>query len=286
MSGVQVLLHNLSPCFISQTSCGTATNGMVANSVDRVSLFTFPAVTTASAVNDYNCGSNTSATAPYATPFPATSTYQLVGFSSDYRISDTATSLKSSSNVVAAVGGNSGSPCMQAIGGFGTFYAQVIYAAQASLVAEQKLYPNSQNVLILLSDGDATATCTTAIAGTCTIGDMPGASTTSGTYISTVNECHQAITAAAAAAAAGTKVYAVAYGAEASGCTTDTPAITPCQTMEQIASSPEYFFSDYTATGGSNTCISASQPVTGLNQIFQAVAADLGVVKLIPNNTP
>ena len=115
---------------------------------------------------------------------------------------------------------------------------------------------------------------------------MPGASTTSGVYMSTRQQCHQAITAADAAAAAGTRVYAVAYGAEASGCATDTsPAITPCQTMQQIASSPEYFFSDYTATGGSSSCISASQPVTGLNQIFQAIATDLTNAKLIPNNT-
>jgi 3D (Asp-Asp-Asp) domain-containing protein len=103
--------------------------------------------------------------------------------------------------------------------------------------------------------------------------------------MATTQQCHQAITAAAAAAAAGTRVYAVAYGAEASGCSTDTPAITPCQTMQQIASAPAYFFSDYTATGGSSSCISASQPVTSLNQIFQTIAVDLGVVKLIPNNT-
>ena len=104
--------------------------------------------------------------------------------------------------------------------------------------------------------------------------------------MSTLQECHQAITAAQVAAAAGTKIYSVAYGAEASGCTTDTtPAITPCETMKGIASSPNYFFSDYTATGGSSTCISASQPVTGLNQIFQVIATDLTQVKLIPNNT-
>ena len=93
-------------------------------------------------------------------------------------------------------------------------------------------------------------------------------------------------TAAQNAATAGTRVYAVAYGAEASGCTTDTsPTITPCQTMEGIASNSAYFFSDYTATGGSSSCISASQPVTGLNQIFQVISTDLTEVKLIPNNT-
>ena len=115
---------------------------------------------------------------------------------------------------------------------------------------------------------------------------MPGASTSSGTYPSTLQQCHQAVTAAAAAAAAGTRVYSVAYGAEASGCSTDTsPAITPCATMQGIASNSEYFFSDYTATGGSSSCVSASQPITGLNQIFTTILVDLSSVKLIPNNT-
>jgi hypothetical protein len=81
-------------------------------------------------------------------------------------------------------------------------------------------------------------------------------------------------------------VYTVAYGAKASGCATDTsPSITPCQAMERMASSPGYFFSDYTATGGSSSCISASQPVSSLNQIFQVIAGDLTVSKLIPNGT-
>jgi hypothetical protein len=275
LAGVQILLQGLSPCSPSEANCGAVTGGNVANSVDRVSILTFPAVTTATAADDYNCGGAPSIV-DYATPFPATSTYQVVDFSSDYRTSDTTTSLNSSSNLVGAAKGNGGSPCLQAIGGAGTYYAQVIYAAQAYLVAEQSSYPNAQNVMILLSDGDSNATSA----------HMPGASTTSGTYASTLQQCHQAVTAAAAAAAAGTRVYSVAYGAEASGCSTDSsPAITPCQTMQRIASSPEYFFSDYTATGGDGSCISASQPVTGLNQIFQAIVSDLSTAKLIPNNT-
>jgi len=36
MQGVQILLKGLSPCLPSESSCGTATGGMVANSYDRV----------------------------------------------------------------------------------------------------------------------------------------------------------------------------------------------------------------------------------------------------------
>jgi Flp pilus assembly protein TadG len=276
LSGVRILLSGLSPCSPSLSSCGASSGGNVANSVDRVTLLTFPPVTATSVADDYNCGSTNPTIVPYAYPFPATSTYQILGFQSDYRTSDAATSLNSSSNLVTAVGGRSGCSGLLAIGGDGTYYAQSIYAAQAYLVAAQSLYPTSKNVIVMLSDGNANAVAA----------KMPGASTTSGVYVSTLQECHQAVTAAQAAAAAGTRVYAVAYGAEASGCTTDTsPSITPCQTMEGIASSPSYFFSDYTATGGDSTCISASQPVTGLNQIFQVIATDLTEVKLIPNNT-
>ena len=275
MQGIQILLKGLSPCLASESSCGTATSGMVSNSVDRVSLLTFPPVSTSTAADDYNCGKTTPTIVPYTTPFPSTSTYQIVNFSSDYRASDTATSLSTTSNVALAAGTKSGCG-IQAIGGDGTYYAQAIYTAQAYLVSEQSSYPNAQNVMIMLSDGDSNASSS----------KMPGASTTSGTYPSTIQQCAQAVTAAAAAAKAGTKVYAVAYGAESSGCSTDTkPAITPCQTMQGIASTSEYFFSDYTATGGTSSCVSASQPVTGLNQIFTAILQDLSSVKLIPNNT-
>ena len=286
MAGVQVLLKGLSPCLPNLVSCGTVTNGNVAGSFERVSLMSFPPVTTGTVANDYNCGGTSPSTAAYATPFPSTSTYQIVNFSSDYRSSDTATTLRSSSNLVAAAAGNSNLPCFIAKGGYGTYYAQAIYAAQTYLVAEQAKFPNSQNVIILLSDGDANSTCTASSGGVCTAGDLVGASTTSTTYPSTLQECHQAVTAAQAAAAAGTRVYAVAYGSPTTGCVTDTnPTITPCQTMQQIASAPGYFFSDYTATGGSNACVSASQPATALKDIFQAIVSDFTVSKLIPNNT-
>jgi Flp pilus assembly protein TadG len=277
LAGVRTLLGGLSPCLPSQANCGTVTGGTVANSVDRVSLFTFPAVTTATVANDYNCSGNSPAIVGYTYPaLPASATYQIIGFSSDYRTSGTAGTLNTSSNLVDAVGGKSGCTPLQAIGGKSTYYAQVIRMAQASLAAQLSANPNSQNVLVILSDGDAEASST----------DMPGASTSSKVYMSTKQECHQAITEAAAAATAGTRVYTVAYGATSSGCTTDSsPSITPCQTMQQMASSPAYFFSDYTASQGNGSCVSASQPVTGLSGIFTVILQDLTGAKLVPNGT-
>lgn len=269
LAGVQVLLSNLSPCGSSLTTCGTVTSGNVANAVDKVSIYTFPGVTAATAPYDYNCGGNIT-TAAYS--YPTLPNYQVVGFSSDYRGSDTSTALSTTSNLVQAAGGKTGCSGLQNPGGYGTYYAGVIYAAQAALVAAQTA--GSQNVIILLSDGDASAKSS----------QMTSLNNT-GTYPSVVDQCAQAVTAAAAATAAGTRVYSVAYGAASSGCSTDKSGITPCQTMQQIASAAQYFFSDYTATGGSSSCISASQPTSGLNQIFTEIAGDLSVSRLIPDST-
>ncbi len=276
LAGIRVLLSTLSPCAAGLTSCGTATSetatvgANVPNPVDEVGLFVFPGLTSTSQVpNDYACP----AKSPTITTYNNSPVYQIIALSSNYRTSDTA-ALNASADLVIATGGGC-SNGVAAPGGEGTFYAGVIDAAQANLVANAR--PNTKNVIILLSDGNATATKKQMGTG--------------GTSYPYTNECHQAITEAQAAANAGTMVYSVAYGAEASGCTTDSPGITPCQTMQQIASSPGIipnpanFFSDYTASGGTSSCISAARPTSSLNQIFQEIADDLTVSRLIPNNT-
>ena len=287
LSGIQTLLGTLSPCGASQASCPQLGGGQVKNAVDQVSLLTFPAVTSATVADDYNCSGNQPTIMPYPLPSapnykPATTpTYQVVGFSGDYRTSDTAASLSTSSNITIAAGAKTGCSGVQAIGGEGTYYAGVIYAAESLLVTQQAAYPGTSNALILISDGEAQATTSEGLSNS-------GVSKTSGVYPSSVQQCHQAVTAAQWAAqqgVGGTRVYAVAYGAESSGCTTDTtPTITPCQTMQQIASSPAYFYTDYSST--SNGCVSASQPTTTLNQIFTEIGGDFTVARLIPDNTP
>jgi Flp pilus assembly protein TadG len=287
LAGVQTLLGELSPCGASQASCTQLGGGQVKNPVDQVSLLTFPAVTSASVADDYNCSGSSPTIMPYPLPTapnytPATTpTYQIVGFSGDYRTSDTATSLSTSSNIAIAAGAKKSCTGLQAIGGEGTYYAGVIYAAESLLVTQQAAYPGTSNALILISDGEAQATTSKGLSAS-------GVSTTSGVYPSSVQQCHQAITAAQWAAqqgVGGTRVYAIGYGSESSGCTTDTkPAITPCQTMQQIASSPQYFYTDYTST--SNSCVSASQPTASINQIFTEIAGDFTVARLIPDNTP
>jgi Flp pilus assembly protein TadG len=170
---------------------------------------------------------------------------------------------------------------------------------------------------------------------------------TNGTYPSVIDACQQAITASQYAAAWGTRVYTVAYGSEIGGCLyysngvgsatstvlqgkTDgsgqgsdvTPLvlsgslnipissitqITPCTTIENMASDMAYFYSDANqevpvgrgqgwgwggAGSGSNlnsvdtNCTSTVHTsLTSLNDIFQDIYGSLTAARLIPNNS-
>jgi hypothetical protein len=304
--GVRVLLQALSPCNVALSSCGAVTAGTlgagnVVGSVDRVALFSFPNVSTSTVADAYDCSSTNATSMVYTFPTAGattytplnSSTYEDVGFSSDYKTSDTATTLNpapkgnSGNNLVKAAGGLSSCTAMGNPGGEGTYYAGAIYAAQSALVAEQAAFPGSQNVLIIISDGEAGTSYTD-------LGLKSNNSAT--TYPGYKQQCAQAVTAGQNVAtpnafgngAIPTRVYSVAYGATAStsDCSMDkSPTITPCQTMQGIASSPQNFFSDYTASQGGGACISASRPTTGIAQIFAIIAGDLAVAHLISNST-
>jgi len=223
-------------------------------------------------------------------PYPQM-TYQVTygigdanGFVSDYRTSNSATTLNNSgsnqSNIVLAAGGKSGCTGINGPGGEGTYYAGVIYAAQAALTAEATLHKGSQNVMILVSDGAATASSSQMATGT----QSTTVATSGGSYPSYKNECQQAVTAAQYATNHGTTVYAVAYGAQSSGCTTDSGSYaSPCYTMSKIASSPATFYSDDSVSGIYSNC-PAGKSVSSLNTIFNQIAGQLTIARLIPNN--
>ena len=328
--GVQTLLEQLSPCNTA-LGCGALTNGVAANALDQVAIFTFPNVTAGTANNDYNCSGTNPSIPVYslpsssATTYPAgasgiaanTATYQITPFLSDYKSGDAGTTLFTSSDLAMATGAgtnNGGSACsgMQAPGGDGTYYAGVIYAAQAALTAqaatEISTNPNAnpQNIMIILTDGEANAKAS-KIAATDAGGNpigkantFPaggGATSSLSNYPSVYNQCQQAVAAANYAKAQNTLVYAIAYGSESSGCTTDLSGpqanISPCMVMSQMASPntydpttglPDkvYFYSDYTQSGSSSSCVSPGSPLTGISSIFSAIAGDLLTVRLVP----
>jgi Flp pilus assembly protein TadG len=264
------------------------------------------------------------------------------GFESDfYQPNATTGGLNPSSLLVKALGytgtskktgylkpmstfGSSGTGIMGSGGGTGiTYYASVIYAAQTALVAEQTLYPQTQNAIIFLSDGQANLSATDFPSGTSPVSTIPAtqgfqALTGNGLYPDDSDECQQAIIAAQNATNAGTAVFSVAYGSEDTGCgvsggggtdTTTLPLVdyplgslnvsfsyktlTPCITMENIASPPtvanqvttSYFYSDYLQSGTKGSaCQDDSHPITSMNDIFKSIRTHFQTAALLPNN--
>jgi Flp pilus assembly protein TadG len=273
-NGVSILLQDLSPCNTA-IGCGAVSNGVAANALDSVAIFTFPNVTTGSTNDDFNCsGANptipvysfpTTGSSTYAPTGSSTATYQITPFLSDYRSSDAASAgLVTGSELVMTTGSGkkNGSSCpgMSAPGGDGTYYAGVIYAAQSALTAQaaSEVAADSTvvpvNIMIILSDGEANASsskmATTTTGGVTVNRSNPwpsggGATSYATNYPSALDQCQQAVAAANyAKQVGGTQVYTIAYGSESSGCTTDTTGpqknITPCQVMSQMASATVY----------------------------------------------
>jgi len=218
-----------------------------------------------------------------------------------------------------ATGGLNGAPG-NTNGGV-TYSASPIYAAQAALIAEQKTYPGTQNAIIVLSDGQDNMPAgaddfPSEQNATLASGTGYSAPTGTGLYPDINDECQQAIMAAQAATTAGTRVYAVSYGSESQGCsytvgtkgtsgsygtdnttvatganaTFTAATITPCVTMENVASSLQYFYSDYNqtdeGTGVNKNCIDNAHSVSDLKDILLAVGADFTRPRLLPSNAP
>jgi hypothetical protein len=317
--GVQSLLNDLYPCGVGQTCASSTTY------VDSVSLFVFPAVTGATATKDSSCPTSNPTIVSYTFPdppsntaLPAGDTYEVTGFADNYKTTDASTTLNQAAPIVIAAGDSGQSNCtgIQAPGGEGTYYAQVVYAAQAALLAQQAANPGSQNAIILLSDGDATACASNAntAAGACntksqlvaTQGTLNGTGTKttnasgyqSYAYPSALGMCGQAVLAAQAAATAGTTVYTIGYGSLTSGgCTSDAtnsasvstngggwgPKGQPCQAMAAMASAQVNFYSD--DGSGCQASAPSNQNLTKLTAIFRAITANLSSPRLIPNGT-
>jgi len=305
--GVQTFLNELAPCAANYPSCGSHP------SVDEVGLMVFPGLcsSTNSGVTTSNCPAvgasgltNTTANSTYAPKdyaCPSTNPpiakynnnpeYLVLGFQNDYRASDTA-ALNWSSGLVDAVGAGTSNCGVGTPGGEGTFYAGAIVAAQQYLTANHTT--NVQDIMIVLSDGDASSSSTQmggSVNQTVSKSDIAGMNNS---LWSSTGECKQAVNAATWAQkqtqsdGTSTKIYSISYGSETSGCSTDTsPTMTPCQTMSGIASQPvsRYFFS-VPQNGGTTVCTGEgypSVPITQLNQVFTTIAGDLTSARLIPN---
>jgi hypothetical protein len=380
MNGIQTMLQGLNPCLGGVTNCLASSS----NAKVRVSLFSFPNVTTNTVAYDYNC-QGTPQAAAYTLPVIPTSstldgyipftysnttqvynywtqqyttttttwtaTYQITppnvgnadanGFLSDYYSSGG--SLNSSSILVKAIGNGSTSGCFTppdtstVTGGGGsgyygysgvTYFAGAIYAAQTALLAEQAEVANlgitSHNAIIFVSDGQANAPYNmfpqaTSTASNTTDGisvtyagsstkNLTGTASSFGIYPDYNDNCQQAIAAAQYVKSLGTRFYAVAYGSESSGCTSNSGGmdssvvvtgslnvpitrvsqVIPCTTMEDMASPVGnlsglwYFYTDGSSVH--NGCSDTSHTSKNLSSIFGAIAATFKNARLISNS--
>ncbi len=259
---------------------------------NQVGFMTFPPVDTSGKNDDTTCpnsggklgsgdvlpyGSTTTTTTGKGNNKTTTTTSTTAGASA-YTLVDLGGGFSSGGNLVSnnpgvILAGGGGSNCkgLQAAGGVGTYYADALQYAQAALPSAG----NAQNVIILLSDGDASS------------GDVSSAQAS--------NQCQHGISNAMDATAANTVVYTVGYGMSSSGCSTDTSnyggthliskkGLTPCTAMSMMASSSGAegtYYSD--GSGGSNCPTSIS--FTSLPDAFSDIVGDLTKPRLIPNNT-
>ncbi len=294
IQGAQTLLAQVPTCAQTDPVSGACTKN------NYVGLFTFPAVDATTTGADTCSTAKGTPKAPTIVPYiynpePLSSdgatkwnswtapisgaTYEIAGFSDTFNTGKTSTDpnlpgygLNSSSPIVGATGGGSCAG-MQAKGGEQTYYAGAIEQAQAALEAQVNGDTSVQKVMIILSDGAANSP---SIANPAAPGD-PNIFD----YGSKVNECQQAIAAAINVTKMGTTVYTIAYGSEATGCTTDNsgpqPGIAPCQTMQQMASTPADF---YPEAGSAALC---GKTGADLPTIFSGIVSSFSKGRLIPN---
>jgi Flp pilus assembly protein TadG len=197
-------------------------------------------------------------TQPSAVPYLSSTIYYQIGTGLSTNYNNGAGVLNDTSTIVEAVGDYGASPsltgCQTAKGGEGTYLAEVLTKAQAAL----PVVAGTKNVIILLSDGDAEAT----------------SSELNGQSSKVSKQCGQYVTAAQAASTAGTTVYAVAYGAPTSGCSSG-DTYNPCTALKAAASSSSTFYST------NNTCAATltSNNASNLPAIFTQIAASLTLTK-------
>jgi Putative Flp pilus-assembly TadE/G-like len=307
--GVQTLLLQLNPCAVTLATCTPGSQpGTSLNPNDQVGIMMFPGLCslTTSGLTTTTCNNaahllpatapltNTIANTTYAPDeytCPATNPplakynnnpeYLILGFQSNYRFSD-ASGLNTNANLFKTIGAGTNNCGITPPPGESTFYGGAIQAAQDYLTANNTV--GVQNVMIILSDGDANDTAD--MGGAVKQIDGPSAGLT---YPNT-NECQQAVQAANYAKTNGTLIYSISYGSETTGCSTDNAGSsvrTPCATMQGMSSLPlsQYFFSIpmHDSSNPTQTTICANAvPLTSLNQVFTTIASQLTVSRLVP----
>ncbi|PZF76158.1 hypothetical protein DK847_13185 [Aestuariivirga litoralis] len=277
-------------------------------SVDQVALYAYPAFDTASK-DIITCKTGASGSANWINYSTLTSTpnYRLVDFNDTFTDKGTppTTGLDVTNPLVKAFGKtptaapkNDTTTCNglnSAAIGVGTSIADAIVQAQNDLIAANdalvaKGEPKRQNVLIVLSDGDANGNSKSLLSANPPDDFRPGTDLygkTSSSWVVDVHrmmdQCQAAVTAAKAAAATGTWVYSIAFAAPSTAkgsCFTDRPVTTVIKTA---TSTPALTSADNIVTtrscSSSNKCKAiASAPTSQITSTIKAQVASTSQV--------
>ena len=272
--GVQLILKQLNPA------------------IDKVGIMVFPGMSTT--------WTPSCRTSPSIAQYGTTGIiYQINGNTLDSNYANPQGRLNDTDPLVLAVGDNSNGQtrCIGAsyqMGGEGTFYAQAILAAQTALQSEGS--PTAQNVIILLSDGEANATSSDMDA---TYASTPCSPSTVCSPGHLEQQCNQAVANGESATTSGTEVYVIAYdaGGAGTGCPmqsvtsgsgvhkttnnyydsptgTNTNVWSPCAALQTIASDQTKFFS-------TNSSCSSVNSYADVATDFQQVVYTLSKPRLV-----
>jgi len=303
LENIQILLNQLKP------------------SAANVGLLVFPPVDPTTIPRSFDCLSGTSLSVlPYG---DSTSVYTLVGSASalvnDFKTSNTATTLSTTSNLSKAIGaGVAGCAPLSSPGSGGSFYADAITAAQ-NLLSTQPNKAVADSVIVLLSYGSTGSVNPSFIVrswgsgqtfepgdqvaaggafykyvasspSVATVDNEPGKGTNAAVYWSSLgtsitatkayNQCAGAVAAATAAKAAGTRIVAVGYAAATTFGGANCAYDSTAITPCQTLRSIASDPNSFFSTSTTSTC--APTGVTPLRQIFDSVAQNLMQPRLLP----
>ena len=285
---------NLNDPFCGKSKIACARDGAMSlvsqlvPAIDSVGLMTFPGLQSAADLNRMTgCDSSGNKNQIPQARYNNNPIYQVVGLTSKYQSITNHNGTTSTSDMQNALGAGTNGGGADLTGAIpapvctntgiraagDTSYSDAIDQAQHILFSHNS---GRQRVIVFLSDGGA---------------NSPSA-------VVHRNQCAAGITSARAAAATGTWLYTIAYAApnaidrpgEHNGCESDVDAngvetITACDTLRQMASAPEKFYSDN--NGGPLLCNSSANPISGINSVFKDIARSFSHpgARLLPNAT-
>jgi len=233
------MTYNDADCGMTQLKCAEgAIAELLSNldpAVDKVSIFTFPALNASTEGNQTHCPSSAPTTEPYTFPSASattlqtptlsggvTSTYEIAGFDNSYLSSYGASSLTSTDPLVIAVGKGGCTGIVADAATHFTYFAASIYQAHEALLVEQATEASAglqtSNAMIIFSDGNSSAindgpsgnppgqpnnwhdmACNTGGGAACpsqTVTTGGVSDSSDGTYPNLVGQCNQAVAAA------------------------------------------------------------------------------------------